>query len=104
MGVGERSSQVVRADGALEPVEHEKPRCAVITRARSDAPQLDLVAVGHRPALDARLDDGSAAHELAPERTEVRARYPPRGGIGILAGAAHDWVREIGTGRIRAIL
>jgi hypothetical protein len=28
----------------------------------------------------------------------VRARYPPRGGIGILAGVAHDRAKDRGRG------
>ena len=51
--------------------------------------KLELVAIIGRPTLDARCEPRRAAHELSPEGPQMRARYPPRGGVGILAGAAH---------------
>src|SRR5689334_5674886 len=54
-----------------------------------EAVQLDLVAVIHSPAFDAHLEHRGAPRELSPQSAQVCARYPPCGGVGILAGAAH---------------
>ena len=88
--MGEESAQVVRPDGALQPVQHEK--AATMGRnniTRLQAMQLELVAVIRRPTLDARLEQGGMTKQLSPEGAQMSARYPPRGGVGILAGAAH---------------
>jgi hypothetical protein len=62
--------------------------------------QLDLVAVIHRPALDARVERRRTTHQLSPEGPRMCARYPPSGGIGILAGATHvtGTGSKLGTG------
>ena len=91
----EQSTQIMRSDGSLQPVEHEKT--AVMrsnTTTGLEAMQLDLVTIIHRPPLDTRVERWRATHELSPEGSQVCARYPPCGGIGILAGAAH----VMGTG------
>src|SRR4051794_22085635 len=82
-------------------MEHE--HAATMRRARAardDAVQLDLVAVAHRPALNARFNWRGPTHELSPERLQMRARYPPRWGVGILAGATHvtGTGSKLGTG------
>src|SRR3954465_8628935 len=82
-------------------MEHEQATVMRRTRAtRLEAVQLDLVTVVHRPALDARVERWRTTHQLSPEGPQVRARYPPRGGVGILAGAAHvtDTGSKLGTG------
>jgi len=49
-----------------------------------------LGAVRGGPPLDSRHERRPTADEFAPQRSGVGARYPPCGGIGILAGAAHE--------------
>ena len=56
--------------------------------------KLEFITIAGRPSLDASHEFGPSAGELAPQGSQVCARYPPRWGIGILAGAAHGEVRS----------
>jgi hypothetical protein len=95
----EHSLEVMRPNGALESVEHQQARyvwCAA--SGWIEAADLDLVAIGCSPPFDACGDSAWTSRQLAPERLEMRARYPPRGGIGILAGVSHDRAKDRGRG------
>ena len=86
----EKPAQVVRPDGAFQSVENQQT--ATMRRAgatRLEAMQIDRIAIIHHPAFDSSLQRWRATHELSPEGTQMCARYPPCGGVGILAGTAH---------------
>jgi hypothetical protein len=91
----------VRSDRPLQSVKHEQAAAVRARRtARLEAAQLDLVPIIHHPTFDTSLERWRATHELSPERPQMCARYPPRGGIGILAGTAHvtGTGSKLGTG------
>lgn len=86
----EQPTQIVRSDRALQTMEHEQASTMWRTDvARVETTQLDLVSVLHPPALDPCIECGRTTHQLSPKGPQVCARYPPCGGIGILAGATH---------------
>jgi len=75
----EESADVVRADGALEPVQQEETRRT--RNLRIESKDVDEVVVGRQPALDSRRERRRAPSEFAPEGLRVRAGYPPCGAI-----------------------
>jgi HAMP domain-containing protein len=81
--LGTEAGDVVRTDRALEAVKHEQPRRAVW---RVETGNVDEITVGRLPSLPARSELGRTPEKLSPERLTMWARYPPRRGVGILAG------------------
>ena len=74
-------------------------RARIASRRRIEPAHLDLVVIRRRPQFRARLHDGRVPKEPAPQRLQVGARYPPRGGIGKFASAVHEEKREYEQGR-----
>jgi hypothetical protein len=88
---GQGPEEVHRRDGALESVQQQETGCTGGRPVgRIETSQLDLIAIGCGPALDARVDARRPPRELSPECLEVCTRYPPRRGVGMFAGATHE--------------
>ena len=97
----EQPAQIMRSNCAFQPVKYEQT--AAMRRActaRLESTQFDLVPIIHHPTFDTSLERWRATHELSPQGPQMCARYPPRGGVGILAGTAHvtGTGSKLGTG------
>ena len=62
----------------------------LLNDARRAREKEKLVAVRGGPPLDSSRERRPTTDEFSPQCSQVGARYPPCGGVGILAGAAHE--------------
>ena len=72
----------------LDPDPHAPLDPVLVELTRRHPSQLEQVVVRGRPALRLQLARRAAPdgpRQAAVERAEMSARYPPRGGIGMLA-------------------
>ena len=94
-GLTEHGPGVVRVQPPFESMKQEEARSVVQLRGgRSEADNLEEVAVWCVPPLDGGLGNGLAPRHPSPERSAMRIWEPPGGAI---AASWHE-VRCAGAG------